>query len=138
MAAVRHVFDQAYNLQNASHIGSDGSDLTTRIKAVIPSDKNVLGAGENTLSGVTGAEAEEKAWVDHVEKDNQYAHRANILNRTWTHAGYGALSIVGGVATQDYVQIQDFTLPKDTPACPDYLTTFSGEKIPLSSFSSSS
>lgn len=79
-AADRHSQDMAVN-DYFSHTGKNGSSPRTRIENAGYTQWTTL--GENIAAGQTTPESVVQAWM------NSSGHRANILNRNFTHMGLG-------------------------------------------------
>lgn len=70
-----------------SHIGPDGSNPSTRLKAA---GLSFYAAGENIAAGQSSAQDVMNSWM------NSSGHRANILNSNFTHLGVGYVSCPSG------------------------------------------
>ena len=85
------------------HIGSDGSDVSGRVKRYT----KVFGSyvGENCQYGLTEARAVVRSLVIDVDDDAR-RHRGNILHDKYTHMGVGFLKTkdvpYGSVVVQDF------------------------------------
>ncbi|MBD3881758.1 T9SS type A sorting domain-containing protein [Phormidium tenue FACHB-886] len=87
-----------------SHTGSDGSNVTNRIREA---GYRSLNAGENIAAGYATAEAVVEGWM------NSPGHRANILfpNVKEIGVGFYFLSNDSGAVLQRYYWTQDFATP---------------------------
>lgn len=94
-AAQAHSADQATR-STMSHTGGDGSDLATRANR-----SGYLGwstLGENVAYGYRSVSAVMAGWMGSA------GHRANLLNGSYTHVGFGLALSAGGTLywTQDF------------------------------------
>jgi uncharacterized protein YkwD len=94
-AAVAHTADQAAHDQ-MSHVGSDGSTFVQRAERAGYHHWTAL--GENVAAGYPNVGAVMNGWMQSP------GHRANILNRAYTHFGMGHAVSAGGTPywTQDF------------------------------------
>jgi len=95
-AAQAHSDDQA-RMNKMTHIGSDGSTLVVRLNrsGYLPSAS--WGVGENVAWNFSSPSSVMNAWM------NSSGHRANILNPSFKHIGFGLTNFGGG-----YYWTQDF------------------------------
>ena len=102
-AAYTHSRDMALN-DYFSHTGSDGSDVTARVRSA---GYRYLNAGENIAAGYATPEEAMQGWM------NSPGHRANILfpNVKEIGVGFYALSNDSGNAPYQYYWTQDFATP---------------------------
>lgn len=94
-AAQAHSADQAAT-SNMTHTGSDGSTLGTRADRA--GYRNWTTLGENVAYGYSNPTAVMTGWM------NSPGHKANILNTSYTHVGFGRADSGSGVPywTQDF------------------------------------
>ncbi len=94
-AAEAHSRDQAAH-HRMSHTGSDGSSFVTRAERAGYRGWSAL--GENVAYGYPTVTTVMDAWM------RSSGHRANILNRAYTHFGRGYVVSSNGIAywTQDF------------------------------------
>jgi uncharacterized protein YkwD len=86
-AAQAHSADQAAR-RTMSHTGGDGSTLRIRVERA--GYLNWTGIAENVAAGYTSVPAVMNGWM------NSSGHRANLLNGTYVHIGFGLASDAGG------------------------------------------
>jgi uncharacterized protein YkwD len=94
-SATAHSQDQAAH-NNMSHVGSDGSDVGTRVFRA--NYRGWTALGENVAKGYPTESAVLYAWM------NSDGHRANILSPHFTHMGSGIASSWNGTRywSQDF------------------------------------
>lgn len=94
-SATAHSNDQAAH-NTMSHVGSDGSDLGTRVLRA--GYRGWTALGENIAAGYASESAVLYAWM------NSPGHAANILSPNYTHMGSGIAASANGTRywTQDF------------------------------------
>lgn len=94
-SASAHSADQAAR-NTMTHVGSDGSDLETRVARANYRDWSAL--GENVADGYATESDVLNGWMSSA------GHRANILSSGFTHVGSGVATGAGGTRywTQDF------------------------------------
>lgn len=103
MLSAQWFADDYVKTKKIGHIGSDGSDVSGRVKRYT----KVFGSyvGENCQYGLTEARAVVRSLVIDVDDDAR-RHRGNILHDKYTHMGVGFLKTkdvpYGSVVVQDF------------------------------------
>lgn len=82
-----HSVDQAAR-RTMSHVGGDGSTLRTRVERA--GYLNWTGIAENVAMGYTSVPSVMNGWM------NSSGHRANLLNGSYVHVGFGLAADTGG------------------------------------------
>ena len=91
--AVRAARVKSQYMQDKGYFAHKAPDGTTPWNLIKAQGVTYWAAGENIAKGFTNSDAAEKGFM------NSAGHRANILNKDYTHVGIG---IVGNLFTQEF------------------------------------